>query len=168
MNVRCRVIGTVCSAIAALLVSCAPSVLKPDGRVLIIGTDNTYPYHYLNVQGQPEGMAAEIVGEAARRAGIRLVWKLRREGPSKAFEKKSVDLWPLLSDNALYKTKFHATAPYLTNSYVALFLDSTLAKAEGMKRVRRVSLVGYPLATRLTRSAFPGAAMVPTPERRHS
>src|SRR5690242_16685317 len=97
-------------------------------RVYLMGTDNAFPYHYLNNQGIPEGMAAEVINEAARRCGIRLQWRLRREGPARALTSQAVDLWPLLADQSLTLPHLHFSAPYMSNAYIALIADARLGK----------------------------------------
>ena len=85
-------------------------------RAYRIGTDNSFPYHQLNANGQPEGMAAEVIQEAARRAGVPLRWEIHKEGPIKALTSKSVDLWPLFGLQTKLFPQLHFTAPYLSNT----------------------------------------------------
>jgi signal transduction histidine kinase/ActR/RegA family two-component response regulator len=143
------------------LSSCTIGYAGDAGRVYIIGTDNAYPYHYLNAQGQPEGMAAEVIQEAGRRAGIRLQWVLRMEGPTKSFSAKTVDIWPLLAIRRDLWPHLHFTKPYLRNSYVGLALNSDLATPAGLSKVRRASAVNYSLVTKAVHTIFPQAVFVP-------
>lgn len=152
------------------------SPAQPANRVYTIGTDNTYPYHYLTAEGLPQGMIADVIQVAARRSGVRLQWVLMREGPSRALSAKKVDLWPLLSVQPQIWKDFHFTAPYLRNAYVALSIDPKFTTPTGTASVRRVSVVagsvagktpaqGFPLVSRMAKLAFPDAELVPKPSR---
>ena len=129
-------------------------------RTYTIGTDNTYPYHYLNADGLPEGMVAEIINEAADRSGIRLRWVMRREGPFRALTDERVELWPLLAVQSS-GLPFHLSRPFLRNSYIALVAAPRAGGRAPLEGVRRVSLAGFPLVTRFTKEAFPRAVLVP-------
>src|SRR5664279_4879496 len=85
-------------------------------RVYRIGTDNTYPYHFLDTDGKVHGMVGEVVQEAARRSGVRLDWQVMKEGPHAALSVGKVDLWPLLSVQKELWPRYHFTAPYLSNA----------------------------------------------------
>jgi hypothetical protein len=45
-----------------------------------MGTGNAYPYHFLDENGAPHGMAGDVIVEAARRSGVRLHWQLLPDG----------------------------------------------------------------------------------------
>ena len=153
------------AVLSASMIAGVPPATDNHSRVYSIGTDNTPPYHFLNERGEPDGMIAEVVNEAARRAGIRLVWRLRREGPRRALTDRSIELWPLLSIQREMWPDLHFTRPYLRNSYVAITTAPVLATRGGEAGVRKVVIVGYPLITRLTKQAFPIAAILPKPSR---
>ncbi|MBI4892206.1 MAG: response regulator [Acidobacteria bacterium] len=145
----------------AALLSCllAPLPSSTPGRVVRIGTDNTPPYHYLESNGRPRGMVADILQEAARRRGIQLRWELRSEGPVRALSAKAVDLWPLLSTQSTMWPEFHFTRPYMRNSYVLLFRKEEYESPEGLKRAKRISVIGYPLASKIAARAAPEAEL---------
>ena len=129
-------------------------------RVYRIGTDNSFPYHYLDGRGAPNGMTGVLIQEAARRAGVRLVWIVRKEGPYAALAAREVDLWPLLSLRPELRSRIYYTRPYLTNSYVEVATDPDFFTEEGSARVRRVALVALPLVTELAGRKFPHADLV--------
>jgi len=147
-----------------------------DDRVYTIGTDNTYPYHYLDASGAAQGMISDVIEHAARRSGVRLRWMSLSEGPTRALASGKTDLWPLLSLQPHIWKEIHFTAPYLRNSYVGISVDPQFTTPAGIARVRRVTVVGgavaakppaqgYPLVSRLAMQAFPGAELVPRPNR---
>ncbi|MCC6391296.1 MAG: response regulator [Bryobacterales bacterium] len=130
-----------------------------------IGSDNSYPYHYLDSTGRAGGMTAEVINEAASRSGIRLRWVSRPEGSRAAFNSRSVDLWPLLSAQQRMWPDLHFTAPYLRTSYIALAVDPSFTTRAGLARVRRVTLVSRPLVMRFVQEAFPKAEPAPRKSR---
>lgn len=134
-------------------------------REWTIGTDNARPYHFLDENGVAQGMAADVLNEAARRAGIRLNWVLRLEGPSKALRAGDVDLWPLLAVEKSVWPDLHFSKPYLRNSFTVLCRNDEFESREGLQRIRRVALIDYPLIRKLAREALPQADLVLRPSR---
>jgi signal transduction histidine kinase/ActR/RegA family two-component response regulator len=130
-----------------------------------MGTDNTYPYHFLNAAGAADGMIAEVISEAAKRSRIRLKWVARLEGPAKALQANAVDIWPLLSVQKALWPELHFTRPYLRNSYIALFARPEFESRAELARVRRVAVVNYPLVRKLAQESVPGAEMSLQPSR---
>ena len=132
-----------CGAILALS-GCADRV--PD-RVYTIGTDNTYPYHFLE-NGVPRGMVGSVIAEAARRRGIRLNWKVLSAGPAPSFDAKQTDLWPLLAHQPQIFPEVHYTRPYLRNSYVQVSVGGgPFRPPDGLGRVRKVASTGMRMVT---------------------
>jgi signal transduction histidine kinase/ActR/RegA family two-component response regulator len=128
-----------------------------EDRVYTIGTDNTYPYHYLDGKGRPSGMVGELVGEAARRCGIKLQWRVLPEGPHKALMGRMVDLWPLLSSQSRQWPDFHYSRPYLHNSYIGVAVDPQFTEPGGLKKVRKVALAQFPLVNQFAAQHLPQA-----------
>lgn len=131
----------------------------------VIGTDNAYPYHYLNSDGKPEGMIADVIQEAARRAGITLEWRLLPAGPTVALSSKQVQVWPLLSTRPDFWPDYHFTKPYIQNTYVLVTVNPEFATPEGEQRVRSISTANLPLVISLTKRNFPGAEVIPKKNR---
>lgn len=125
------------------------------GAVCTIGTDNAFPYHYMTPDGQVTGLAADVVTEAARRAGIQLEWRLLPEGPTYALGNKKVQVWPLLSTRPRFWPDFHFTKPYIQNTYVLLTVNPELAAPEAPAHVRTIAMANFPLVKTLTEGQFP-------------
>src|SRR5689334_22546265 len=104
-------IGVALAAITLASSHCRAAV--PESRVYTIGTDNAYPYHFLNEQGAPQGMIGEVIAAAARRAGIQLAWSVQRDGPTSAMKNHRVELWPLVAYQPAFWPGMHFTRPYL-------------------------------------------------------
>jgi signal transduction histidine kinase/CheY-like chemotaxis protein len=143
--------------------SCRAPAL-PD-RVYTIGSDNAFPYHYLDNQNVPHGMVGDLIAEAARRKGIRLDWRLHMAGPAGALPSKQTDLWPLLARQPKVYPEVYFTQPYLRNSYVQIGADPRFNPPQGIAAVRRVASTGMRLVAQMIRQAYPAAELVVRPTR---
>jgi len=154
---RRTVFPALCCAVL-LLAGCAR---RPPDRVFVIGTDNAYPYHYLDENGSPHGMVGDVIAEAARRRGIRLQWQVMSSGPGSSLVAKKVDLWPLLARQPRIFPGVHFTRPYLRNSYVQITIaGSAFQPPGGMARVRKLASTGMRLVTLFGRRLYPNAEAV--------
>ena len=147
-----------CLAAGAGLVLLWRPARVPD-RVYTIGTDNSYPYHYLEADGHIGGMIGRVVAEAARRSGIQLQWRLRPEGPTLAMQDRNLDLWPLLSARPVLQRDYHFARPYLSNVYVALAPAGRLSGPEWRQHIRSVATIGHPLVRMQAQTGLPGAEL---------
>ena len=87
-------------------------------RVFRIGADHAPPYYFLRADGAVEGLAVDVLNEAARRAGIRLQWVPIRSNLDKAFAENRVDIWPAVSPTAARRAlHYRFTKPWLKNNY---------------------------------------------------
>src|SRR5689334_25340451 len=59
------------------------------------------------------GLAVETVNEAAKRAGVRLQWVETGTSSDEAFQKGTVDLWPLMADLPDRRKRLHLSRPWL-------------------------------------------------------
>lgn len=151
-------------AILLLLQSCARPPVDLD-KVYLIGTDNAYPYHFVDKSGQIHGMTGEVIQEAARRSGLKLHWVHRPEGPHASLTARRVDLWPLLSVQRDLWPNFHFTEPYLSNAFVSVAVEARFADPEQTFLVKRVASAKFPLVTRITSDAYPHADIIGTKSR---
>ena len=88
---------------AAAIALCIPWSLnkfapRTPKRVLTIGYQNTPPLNYPGPDGQPTGVAVDVIRRAAERRGIRLKWVYDPRGSEQAFLTRSVELWPIMVD----------------------------------------------------------------------
>ena len=94
-----------------------PSVVS---RVYKIGWGDAPPFQVRGADGQPSGLAVDLVRTAAQRRGIRLQWVHSVDGPDSALRGKKVDLWPLITVTPERLRYFHITQPYLEAEYCLL------------------------------------------------
>ena len=146
---------------AAVLIHHASGPGFDSNREWIIGTDNSAPYHWLTESGEARGMNADLVAEAARRAGIRLRWQYRSDGPVQALAQHKVDIWPLISVN-LGRPGIVFTRPYLRNAYALLSTSPDVA-FHPETNLRRLALAGMLLPSQLAAASLPQRRSRPGP-----
>jgi diguanylate cyclase (GGDEF)-like protein/PAS domain S-box-containing protein len=96
----------------------------PLQAVLRVGVDHSPPFYSIRPDGSVEGLAVDVLNEAARRRGIRLIWIPLHDTPvDTALEKRTVQLWPLVGYTAEREAKFYLSRPWLENNYLLLSLQ---------------------------------------------
>jgi diguanylate cyclase (GGDEF)-like protein/PAS domain S-box-containing protein len=92
---------------------------SPLPRTIRVGVDQSPPYYNIKPDGSVEGLAVDVLNEAARRRGIHLIWKPLHDIPvDDAFKTGIVDMWPLLGTTAARKASFFISEPWLESQYV--------------------------------------------------
>ena len=155
------VVGAACLVSTTALAYLNLSIAHSD-RAFSIGFQNSAPYHFPDVNGQPAGPAVEIVRTAAERLHIKLEWVYFAGGVDPALTSGGLDLWPLVSDSPERRATLHVSAPWTTMRH-ALILPQTVV-------VNRLSeLDGRTVAvdtrfngdTQFVKRYFANAAMLP-------
>lgn len=89
-----------------------------------VGVDHSPPFYSIRPDGAVEGLAVDVLNEAARRRNIRLVWMPLHDIPlDSALETRLVQLWPLVGTTAERKAKFYMSQPWLESDYILLSLQ---------------------------------------------
>jgi signal transduction histidine kinase/ActR/RegA family two-component response regulator len=63
--------------------------------------------------GRLDGLAIDVLQEAARRGGVRLVWVDSITAPDDALRSRQVDLWPVLGVTRERRREFHFSDPWM-------------------------------------------------------
>jgi signal transduction histidine kinase/ActR/RegA family two-component response regulator len=124
-----------------------------------IGADHAPPYYTLRPDGRIEGLAVDVLNDAARRAGIRLEWVAVRGQPNTALLSGQVALWPGLNRAMVGAESLYFSVPWLQNSFVAVRVPD---------RVKKSSAVGVRLSNTSVfqaKRAFPFAEIKTFPLR---
>jgi hypothetical protein len=109
--VRAGALLVVAATAAGLVYSWFSSGIPPvPKRPLRIGFEPNPPFQIRTASGFG-GLAIEVVNEAARRAGVKLVWVETGTSSEEAIQRKLVDLWPLMADIPERRGFVHFSAP---------------------------------------------------------
>jgi signal transduction histidine kinase/CheY-like chemotaxis protein len=127
------------AAVVLTLLAAAVSVeryRRPDlrERTFRIGYEQSPPVQYLTPEGGPSGAVIDILREAARRRGIKLIWFHSLVGAEQSLSARETDLWPIFSDLPWRRDNFFVTRPYTYVRYwLAVDQDSPLTNASQIK-----------------------------------
>jgi len=108
------------------------------------------------------GLAVETVNEAAKRAGVRLQWVETGTSSDEAFQRGTVDLWPLMADLPDRRKRLHMSRPWLHSNHVLLLRADAQSLDRGFSG--RIGLVKLPLHVRLARELYPKAQLAQFPD----
>jgi PAS domain S-box-containing protein len=135
-------------------------------RVYRIGWQLDPPFQTGERDGQPSGLAIDLVRAAARRSRIRLEWIARPEGPQAALLAKAVDLWPFVTSTPERVDLFHISDPYLETELCLLVPSAS--RFTNVSDLARASISLHNLAINhdWVHAAFPDARLVPAPSTR--
>ena len=142
-------------AVVALVSFAWPRVRPLPSEPLRIGYAVDPPYHFRDENGQPRGMAVEIVAEAARRLGVKLEWQFHPGSSWTLVRDGETDLWPLLVDLPERRGHVHISAPYLNSDFYVLVLDGTPVPGVGYSG--EVGVQEVPVMERFLAETFPKA-----------
>ena len=131
-------------------------------RALVIGFEQNPPYQVRSPAGPPTGLVIDTVAEAARRAGIALVWQETTLGPERALGSGAVDLWPLLTDLPERRRNLYISAPWLQSQHVLVLRAGTAVPERGF--AGNVAITAVAVHARFLRDSFPAARAVESPD----
>ncbi len=92
-------------------------------RTYRIGWFVSPPFSVRGADGDPTGIAIDLVNQAARRRGIALQWIFWKQSSESALISKSVDLWPLITVTPARLKVLHISEPYLQHEHCLLVRD---------------------------------------------
>jgi signal transduction histidine kinase/CheY-like chemotaxis protein len=113
------------------------------GRTFRMGFEESPPTQVIGADGLPTGAVIDIVGEAARRRGIQLVWFHSIIGAERSLGSGEVDLWPIFGALPWRASRYFVSRPYASVRYwLVVVRESPLTSASQMKG--RSVAVRYP------------------------
>jgi len=107
------------------------------------GADQAPPYTIVGSDGNVSGLSVDIISEAARRRGIRVIWIPVRQGSvEQALQSKLVDAWGAFSPTHDREKVFHFTQPWIEAAYSLLSRrDNHRPSGQSSVAVRNASAV---------------------------
>jgi PAS domain S-box-containing protein len=91
-------------------------------KTVRVGIDQAPPYQMIGQNGTVQGVSVDVLGEAARRIGIQIVWIPTTEQPEQALLKGVADIWPAVARTPERERQFHFTEPWIRNNYCMVSL----------------------------------------------
>jgi signal transduction histidine kinase/CheY-like chemotaxis protein len=140
---RCGWAAVVLTVVTSALIVERSKTPDLRGRSFRVGFEESPPVQYVKADGGPSGAVIDILSEAARRRGIRLVWVHSHAGAEQSLTARETDLWPIFSDLPWRKPNFFVSRPYAFVRYwLVVDQESPLTNASQMKG--RSVAVRYP------------------------
>ena len=106
---------------------------------------NSPPFQLRGPDGQPTGLAVDIVRQAARRRGIGLQWVYWNNSSELALRTKAVDLWPLITITPERLKVIHISAPYIETEHCLLVLADSRFHTPADLSGGRIGLANIPI-----------------------
>ncbi len=132
-------------------------------RPLIVGFQNSPPYHFPDANGNPAGPTVDVLKGAARRKNIPLQWRYSPEGPEKALSSGAIDLWPMVGDLPERRSFMYISEPWAKMTYVLLFTDVLPLKKPEDVAGRTLAVSRITLDGRIARTRLSSATIVSQP-----
>ncbi len=130
-------------------------------RVFRVGFNSSPPFNLAKPDGSASGFGVDMLKEAARRLGIRLVWIRSEEGPDLALGNGRVDLWPLLTELPRRRSRMYISAPWLRNRFVlAVKQEDTALKLSDFGS-EKIACLRVPVNVELLGTLIPRAIIAP-------
>jgi PAS domain S-box-containing protein len=129
-------------------------------RTYKIGWEHDPPFQVRNANGEPTGLAIELVREAAKRRDIKLEWVQCALSSEPSLDSKAVDLWPLVTITPERLKKFHISEGYLeVNRCLVVLAKSPYLRPEDIAD-GKVSLFDLPINSLQAHRALRDAKLV--------
>jgi signal transduction histidine kinase/DNA-binding response OmpR family regulator len=139
-----------------------PALVPPrQDRPLRVGFQNSPPYHFPDVDGNPTGPTVDVVKEAARRRNIRLEWRYSPEGPEQALASGAADLWPIVGDLPERRPFLYVSPPWVKMTYALLFAAPTHVSGADDLSGKTLAVSKISLDNRVAHSRLSSANLVP-------
>ncbi len=128
-----------------------------------IGYGNDAPLHFQAPDGQPAGLAVELVREAAKRTGIKLEWVHAR-----GFNQPTMDLWVLQTIRRERRATTHITEPYLQSESCFLVRQDSAFRTMADLASARIAYPDVAILRDTLAEMLPNFSRVPVPTSREA
>ncbi len=132
-------------------------------RPIRVGFWVSPPFQLVAADGSAAGSTADILKEAARRAGYPLTWVQTKELPETMFRQGKIDLWVDLTVTEERKKLFYMTRPWQWNEFILVSLATTPEPEP--TEVSRAAILDAPVDHRFARQWLTKAELLPQPDR---
>jgi len=157
------VIGFLAFSVGGILIWLAARQNSAEERLYRIGWEIDPPEQLRGNNGEPTGLAVELVREAARRRGIRIEWVYRQESSEAALRGGYVDLWPLMTITPERTQVSHISSPFLETTFCLLVRGNSSAGHLSDLSEDRIAYSGLPINYLFLNRYLPRARLVVRP-----
>jgi signal transduction histidine kinase/DNA-binding response OmpR family regulator len=121
-------------ALAAVLLQQSSRTPASSGRTFRAGYEEVPPSEFMDADGSAHGAVIDVMQEAARRRGIRLVWVHSSVGSEQSLGTGETEVWPIFSDLPWRRSRFFVSRPYaLVRYWLVVDQNSPLTSAGQIK-----------------------------------
>jgi signal transduction histidine kinase/CheY-like chemotaxis protein len=163
-----RGLALVALALAALLAGAGVDAILHWRRARLIETPfrigffNAQNEHFLGPDGKAKGNTVDLLNEAARRSGIKLVWIYSPEDGDAALESGQVDLWPIMGDLPERKGHVYISAPWTLRAYGLVSRSANPISRGSKSSDLALAYLPNSVEGKLSRRNFPNAKFLNT------
>jgi PAS domain S-box-containing protein len=115
------------------------------------------PYQVRGPNGEPTGLAIDLVREAARRRNIALEWVYWSRASEDALRTDSVDLWPFITVTPERLKAFYITPPFMETEHCVFVRSDGPIRAVGDLAGRSIEIANPSAETAMIRQMAPEA-----------
>jgi signal transduction histidine kinase/ActR/RegA family two-component response regulator len=133
-------------------------------RTYRIGWFESPPFAVRGPDGEPTGIAIELVSQAASRRGIHLQWVLSTQSSQSALVSKSVDLWPLITITPARLKVLHISEPYVQHEHCLLVRDDSPYHKVEQLGTAKIGMANVSIDSVNLRKVLPSASALPRTE----
>ena len=155
-------------ALLSFVAGLALFVRSTDSRPheLRVGFHEFTPFTQADPDGNPQGMAVEIIRTAASRAHVKLRWI--RTGPDvdDALQAGKVDMYPILTLTDSRQEHFHTSQPWWENESILASLETLRLQTGSASKGKRIAIRGLAVLKALAEITFPDSDLVTIPDAR--
>ena len=126
-------------------------------QVYQIGYGNDVPFHFKEDDGEPAGLAYDLVKEGALRAGIKLEWV-----EAEKFDQKTMDFWVLMTIKPDRMDSIYFTAPFLQTRTCFLVQENSPFRKPSDFASAHISHANYGVHTENLALYLPESETTPT------
>ena len=128
------------------------------------GFNSYVPYVMPGPDGKPQGLAVEIVTEAARRANIRIRWVPADDRIDDALRQGKVDFFPMITLTAARVSEFDASEPWWENEAGLISRETDPLEPGATINGKKIAIRGLPILKVLAKTLFPHSTLVTIPD----
>ena len=127
-----------------------------------MGYNDFPPYIVVHPNGKPSGLTIEAFEEAARRAGLSILWVRTPQGPDLPLAIGDIDVYPMMIRYPYREGRIYLTAPWWENNMALLSRKSAPVSSSAATAGKKLAYIPNPYTIEHVKKNYPRA------QRRHA